>query len=206
MGPIKNISGFKASIVVLTSLVLGGGLFGLGFWQGTLHLKKTPEQAIALAKSGPRQMVPPANIPPNASPEMKEFLENQTVLAQKMDQLRGPGANGVISPQSFAQFHEQNADLLKRQNQLAQIIGQQQQAKSTLPPLQIPPKATPQLQAYLKARDQLMRDQIAFMNKHSTDNLAAKEAAMQQWRQQNASRFQQLQQLTQGLGKTAISQ
>ena len=143
-----------------------------------------------------------ANLPANATPEMKEFLENRTTLMQKMDELRQ--ANPTDAQGVMQQFREQNKALLDRQQQLAQIISQQQ-AKNPLPeppPLQIPPNASPQMKTYLTARDQLMRDQIAFMNQHRTDDPAARQAAMQQWRQQNAARFQRLQQQSQTLAQT----
>jgi hypothetical protein len=66
-----------------------------------------------------------------------------------------------------------------------------------MPHPNIPPNASPQLQDYLTARGQIMRDQIAFMNQHRTDDPAARQAAMQQWREQNTPRFQQVQQLAQ---------
>jgi len=125
---------------------------------------------------------PGANVPANASPEMKEFMQNRATLMQKMAELRqrNPSTNGAPDPKIFAQFQQENADLLKRQKELSQIIGQQQ-AKNPIPappPLQIPPNASPQLQAYLTARDQLMRDQIAFMNQHRTDDPATRQAAI----------------------------
>jgi hypothetical protein len=146
------------------------------------------------------------SVPANASPEMKEFLQNRATLMQKMAELRqqNPGTNGAPDPKFFAQFQQENAALLQRQKELSQIIGQQQ-AQNPLPeppPLQIPPNASPQLKTYLTDRDQLMRDQIAFMNQHRTDEPTARQAAMQQWRQQNAPRFQQLQQEAQAVAKT----
>ena len=47
-----------------------------------------------------------------------------------------------------------------------------------------------------------MADQIAVMNQHRTDDPSARQAALQQWRQQNAPRFQQLQQEAQALAHT----
>jgi len=203
--------------VVLTCLVLGAGLFALGYWQGERSVRP---QINSVATQGahspyasgsrwagpngtrPMPLMPGANLPANATPEMKEFLENRTTLMQKMAELRQ--ANPSDAQGVMQQFREQNKTLLDRQQQLAQIISQQQ-AKNPLPeppPLQIPPNASPQMKAYLTARDQLMRDQIAFMNQHRTDDPAARQAAMQQWRQQNAVRFQQLQQQSQTLAQT----
>lgn len=217
---LKKQSTLGILIVALACLALGGALFGLGYWQGeragrqqmhTLAARESyPRSPNNFAQFGSRPGMPfmsRPNIPENASPEMKEFLQNRQTLMEKMAELRqqNPGTNGASNPQAFAQFRQQNADLLKRQSQLAQIIGQQQ-AKNPLPappPLQIPPNATPQLKDYLTARDQLMREQVAFMNQHRTDDPAVRQTAMQQWRQENATRFQQLQQLAQAMAQAA---
>jgi hypothetical protein len=193
----------RTLILVPACLVVAGALFGLGYWQG--HRALTSGYGNNPHRFGTAATASHPAIPANASPEMKEFLQNQATLADKMELLRSQGPNGTLNPQMFAQFRQQNADLLARQSQLAKIIAQQQ-TKNTLsapPPLQIPPKASPQLAAYLKLRDQIMRDQIAFMNQHKTDDLATRQAAMQKWRQENATRLQQLQQLTQALTQAA---
>jgi hypothetical protein len=217
MIPLKSPSVFRILLVALACLVSGGALFGLGYWQGE---RTTRQEMTALAAkqvnpgpgnnfprfgAGPSMPFMPrqTNIPPNASPEMKEFLQNQQTLQEKFAQLRSQNTNCTPYPQLYAEFQQQNADLLKRQRELGQIIAQQR-AKEPLqepPPLQIPPNASPQLRAYLTARDQLMRDRIAFMNQHRTDDPATRQAAMQQWQQQNATRFQQLQQLAQAMAQ-----
>ncbi|HUB68498.1 MAG TPA: hypothetical protein VL981_13520 [Candidatus Methylacidiphilales bacterium] len=198
--PLKSLS------VVLGFLVLLGVVFGLGYWEGQRGLR---QETNAVANPGVGS-VPGNNlaryypahpvIPPNASPEMKEFLQNQAALSDKMEQLRKQSPTGELSPQQFIQFRQQNADLIKRQSQLAQIVAQQE-SKNTIvaPATRVPPNASPQLKAYLAARDQLIQDQIAFMNQHRTDSFTVQQTAMKQWRQQNASRFQQLQQLAQAL-------
>jgi len=66
----------------------------------------------------------------------------------------------------------------------------------------MPPNASPQMQAYLTARDQLMRADVAFENQHINDDPATKQAALQQWQQQNATQIQQLQQMAQTLSNT----
>lgn len=215
----------RNGIVVLTCLVLGAGLFGLGYWQGERAARQQMKAIAAHSPypsgnrwpgaeganpNAPRFMQPPgANLPANATPEMKEFMENRTTLMEKMAELRqqNPSANGAPDPKILAQFREQNKALFDRQQQLAQVIGRQQ-AKNPLPeppPLQIPPDATPEMKTYLTARDQLMRDQVAFMNQHRTDEPPARQAAMQQWRQQNAARFQQLQQEAQAMAQNNTS-
>jgi len=223
MGFAREQSDIKILIGALLCLVLGGALFGSGYWLGqrTLlpQLTKLEDEVASSSRppgnpwSGANATHPQSsfmpqtgpNLPANASPEMKEFMANRATLMQKMAQLRqqNPSTNGVPDPKIFAQFQQENATLLQRQKELSQVISEQQ-AKNpipTPPPLQIPSNATPQAAAYLTARDQLMRDQIAFMNQHRTDDPAARQAAMQQWRQQNAPRFQQLQQDAQALAQ-----
>jgi len=132
--------------------------------------------------------------PTNASPEKTEFLQDRATLAAKMATVN------ISDPQALAQFQQQNADLLKRQAQLAQVIAQQQTVVLPMPPpLQIQANASTQLQAYLTARDSLMRDEIAFTNQHLNDDAVTKAAALQQWRTQNATRIQNIQQLGQTL-------
>jgi hypothetical protein len=104
--------------------------------------------------------------------------------------------------QDLAQlFREQNEPLLKKQAQLAHVIAQQQAQKPLPmpPPLKIPPNASPQMKAYLTARDQLTRDRIQTMNEYRADAPQVQKAAMQQWQLQNADRLQQLRQLAQAL-------
>ena len=207
-------------IGVLVCLVLGGGLFGLGYWLGqrSVHSPSQPVMAqnrpmlpplgSAPAGANGAQFMPPGQpqIPPNATPEMKEFMENRAKLVASMTQLRQQNPNsttGAPDPKIMAQFQEQNKGLLARQRELSQKISEEQM-KNPLPeppPLQIPPNATPQLKTYLTDRDQLMRDQVAFMNQHRTDEPAKRQAEMQQWHQQNATRFQQLQQEAQAMAQ-----
>ena len=143
----------------------------------------------------------------NISSDVKEFMQNRDDLAQKMDKLRAQGTNGAPDAQALAQFAQQNAVLLQRQNDLAKSIAQKQ-AMNPLPappPLQLPPHASPQLKAYLTSRDQLRRDEIALLNQHLTDDYAARQAVLQQWRQQNADRILQLQLQAQALAPSTPS-
>jgi hypothetical protein len=198
---------------ILLALILAIASFGLGYWRGQLSSNVAKAIVSPLAQGNnfgssgafhPTGPVSAIHIPPNASPELKEFLENRAKLSESFARMRSQGGtNGAPNPQAFAEFQEQNKALLDRQRELAQAISAQQ-AKNPMPappPLQMPPNASPQLQTFLTTRDQLMRDQIAFMNQHRTDDPAARQAAMQQWRQQNASRFTQLQQESQALAQ-----
>jgi hypothetical protein len=217
----KQQSGWKISLVVLTCLVVGMGLFSWGYWQGqqtlrpasrALALNGNSNANLAQANSGSGQItgpLPQAHAPLNASPEMKEFLENREKLGKAFSdfhsQLASEKPPGFFRD-AMQQFRKQNKALIDRQALLAQLISQQQVGNpvTALPPLQIPPSASPEMKTYLTARDRLMRDQMAMLSKHRTDDPAVRQVAMQQWRQQNANRFQQLQQQAQALAQNNL--
>jgi len=198
---------------VIGCLVVGGLLFGSGYWSGRRALPQGTPASAGIASSKPwySSMTPnfersgsTSTNPATVTPEMKEFSDNRATLNAKMAELR---SHGDVTPQAVAEFQKQNADLLTRQRELGKIISQQN-AKNpipTPPPLQIPPNASPQMKTFLTERDQLMRDQIAFMNLHRNDDPAARQAAVQQWRQQNASRFEQVQKDAQDIPQASTS-
>jgi hypothetical protein len=194
----------------LLCLVLGGALFGSGYWLGqasqerkvhSVDARQMPPQPYATGSGQAPAFIPPPNvtIPPNSSPELKEFLQNRAMLSNKLAEWRAQNPNGPQDPKLMAQFQQDNAALLQRQKQLAQVIAQQPIPEP--PPLQIPPNASPALKAFLTTRDQLMRDQIKVINQHRTDNPESRQAALQHWRQQNAALFNQLSQEAQALSK-----
>jgi hypothetical protein len=234
----KRRTTVRIFLVALVCLVVGGALFGLGYWQGqrsmqqkldALAAQKTPSaREINLARFSPGQPMPPSSstarpgtsqpmrpmmppaLPPNATPEMKEFYQNRATLMEKMAELRqknGDNTNGAPDPKTIDQFKQENTALLQRQSELRQTIAQQPGNPIPEPPLaQIPANVSPEMRAYLTARDQLTRDQIAFINLHRSDDPATRQAAMQQWQQQNAARIQQLQQQAQTLAQNTPSQ
>jgi len=202
----------------LLCLLFGAGLFVLGYWQGERSLRQEMK-ALVNSRSGeldreaagrPPWMRSFNNpTPANASPEMKEFMANRATLAKNFSELRSqmmatkpPGSMQEV----MQQFREKNKALLDRQAQLAHSLAPQRGpgSLSAPPPLQIPPQASPQMRAYLTARDQLMRDQMAAMRQNATADPQARAAAMQQWRQQNAARFDQLRQLAQALSTPTL--
>jgi hypothetical protein len=195
--------------------LLAVATFALGYWQGQrVQLAKdsfgpTPAQGQPLHKPQPGSPFPSAfapKAPANVTPEMAEFRQHQEKLAQSYGQMHG--TNGAPNnAQALARFQQENAALLQRQHELAQTISQQQ-ARNPLaepPPLQIPPNATAQQKTYLTARDQLQRDQVAFLNQHKSDDPATRQAAMQQWRQQNSARIKQLQSMSQSLAQNSVA-
>ena len=195
----------------ILSLALAVGSFALGYEVG--HRTQPSESTSApVATALPQHPfnsltathpypLPSYGAPANATPEMKEFMENRTKLAMAFAELRNQATNGAPNSQSLAQFQQQNKALIDRQRVLSQAITAQQ-AKNPLPlppPLRMPTNASPQMQAFLTTRDSLMRDQITFMNQHRLDDPATRQAAIQQWRKDNAARFVQFQQESQAL-------
>ena len=192
---------------MIGGMVLLSLSFGSGYWVGERSSSKgaltsgyTPSSPLRHAdvEGDVAHSVTTGSNTGTVSPEMKEFSENRAVLNAKMTELRNQGA---LTPQAIAEFQKQNADLLKRQRDLAKIIAEQNAKNpiSTPAPLQIPANASPQMKTFLTEQDQLMRDQIAFMNLHRQEDPTVRQAAVLQWRQQNASRFQQLQKDSQAL-------
>ena len=214
----KHLS-FRILFAALACLGSGGALFELGYWEGQHSFLKNREVFLAVPRSeqtnnpassnGVAALAgsQPCSFPADASSEMKEFLQNRAILIQKSAELRRSNPNGPPDAQKLAQYERDNAALFQRQKELSQILSQQQATSlpTTPAPLQMPLNASPQLQAYLTARDQLMRDQIAFINLHRTDDPATRQAAMREWREQNATRFQQLQQEAQALTQTTVT-
>jgi hypothetical protein len=193
-----------ALICLILAGALAGALFGSGHWLGERTQPQKLSPPLAAVGNPPQEyltgsrvapaFIPPPSIviPPNASLEMKEFWQNRIMLSNKLAELRAQNPNDAQDPKLMAQFQHDNADLLQRQKQLARIISQQ--PVPDLPPLQLPPNASPALKAFLTTRDQLQRDEIRVINEHRMDDSKVRQAALQQWRQQNAARFDQLRQ------------
>jgi len=199
-------------IGALGCFVLAGISFLMGYWRGEEVSRNDKTTAVVKVTSAfqahPISPVPSANIPADATPEMREFLQNRVTLANNMAQLHNQnlkaGNNGALGSSEMAHFQQQNADLLKRQSELAQIIAQQQAQKPLTepPPLKIPPNATPQLQAFLTTRDKLMRGQITMMNQNRTADPKTRQEAMQQWQKDNAGLIEQMKQEAQALANS----
>jgi len=180
------------------------------FWNGAAFMRP-PAPIFTKITPIPLPEDNKATIPVDASSEQKEFLENRAILMNnfarchnQMLKSSADGTNAGTSQDLEKLFHEQNEALLQKQAQLSQVIAKQKILKPlpTPPPLQIPPQATPQMKAYLIARDKLNRDQIQTLNRYRTADPKAREIAMQQWQQQNAARLQELRQLAQAIIKT----
>lgn len=153
--------------------------------------------ASAAASAGqPMALISEVEVPEDATPEMASFLTTRADLWNRMAQLHNQQV-----PDAPLVFRQQNGAEIQSLQQQAQVVAAQaaQVALPMPPPLQIPSNATPQMTSYLTAHDQLMRSQIELQNQYIGSDPAVKQAAMQQWYQQNAANVQQLQQLAQNL-------
>lgn len=160
----------------------------------------------------PLDVVVMPQIPANAPQAVKDFITTQVALANARAQIHNQLLNALPVEPSDDQIRQmqQSEVQLFQQQQGANLQLQARQAKALAnesaqqpvplpPPLVLPPGTTPQMAAYLTARDQLMRDRINYFNQYVTATPAAREAAMAQWMQQNANRFLQIQALAQQL-------
>lgn len=157
----------------------------------------------------------PATIPVGASPTLGAFLRDRTGLAharaalhnQRVQALPADAtAEEIVQGQQeeTAQFAQQQAATLAAQVQRAQNLAQESARRvAAMPPaLQIPAGATPQMAAYLVARDQIMRAQVQFRNQYAGADPAARQAALEQWQQQHAAASEQLHVLADALAQT----
>lgn len=190
--PSSSFPLLKAFLVVLGVFGLGTLLVGM-FWFWTSKPSSQAEKATVVAANTK------VNLPPDASPELKEFLANRAVLAENFAQMRtARTAGGNASPGKSTElaktFQDQNQALLKRQAELGRkLAAQKVHAPLPMPPpLKMPPDATPEMQAFLKTRDQLTREQIQLMNQYQAADPAVRKAALKKWQDQNVARFQQL--------------
>jgi hypothetical protein len=160
----------------------------------------------------------PANTPANASPTLQAFLATRASLVQahallhnQLVQAMPPGATldqiDAMRSQERQLFFQKHAADLQLQQQRAQTLAAESAAQP-LPVLGttfIPPNATPQLKAFIPARDALMKSWMQVFNQYRTADPAVRSAAIQQWRQQNAASIQQLRQLAQNLSTSTAN-
>ena len=160
----------------------------------------------------PMLFLPVPYIPANASATLHDFLTTRTAMANARAQIHNqlvqslaPGATpqqvDQLQQQEQQAFLQQFASDIQLQSQRAQELAAQAGREAFDPPVPsaIPPDATPQLKAFLAARDALRASWIQVWN----DNLSADpdtlQAALGQWRQQNAAAILQLGQLQSNL-------
>ena len=179
------------------------------------RLEAQQERAKDMAAESAVESVPVVaspKIPANASPTLKNFLVTQTVLLNARAQIHNQLLQAMpsdVTEEQIAQmqqkedqlFQQQHGEELQAQTQRAQILTQESRG-TPLPvpgPTPIPPNATPQLAAFLTLSDQLMREEMQLHNQYLTATSTVRDAALEQWRQQNAARFEQMQTLAQSM-------
>lgn len=182
-------------------------------WQqnNAARLQAQQQRARQLADDSalePMPLSPGPNIPPNASPTLRDFLTTRSELAGNNAKIHNQLLNALpqeVTEDQIEEMRKNEALLISRQNEgtlQLQARRAQQLAEETArqqvplpPPLVIPPGSTPQTQAFLTLRDQLLREQIQLHNQNTKATSSVGEAALRQWQERNAARFQQLQQL-----------
>ena len=129
------------------------------------------------------------------SPDIKAFQTEQRALGMELKNLVDQGA----TPAQIRAWHQQNAARFAAQQQRAQAIsaGRPAQPIPYVTSVEIPEGASQTTQDFLKAQADLHNRRAQLHNQQlqsgSKIDEAQVEAAMQQWRQQNAGRFQQMQ-------------
>jgi hypothetical protein len=177
-------------------------------------------QSLSLAsESQPERIIQSVSIPANASSTLSGFLTTGATLANAHAQIYNQLLQALPSNPTEAQldsirrqamqtFRQQYAADLQSQAQAAQALGAESSAgPARIPgPVAIPPNASPQLQAYLIAENALASSRAQLWNQYASADPATRQAAMQQWRQENTTAFQQLNQKAQSLSSVATSQ
>jgi hypothetical protein len=189
----------------------------LAAWQQQNSARFAAQQQLAqkMATASALQLMPTdmqPSIPPNASPTLRAFLTAQANQANARAQIHNQllqtlPANasaaqvGQMQQQEMQLVHQQHAANSQLQAQRAETLASEsaQTPLPALPPLQVPPNATPQLAAYLTQRYQLMQSQVQLSNQYASATPAVRQAALSQWQQQNAAAIQQMQQQAQAL-------
>jgi hypothetical protein len=181
-------------------------------------LQMAEELGVASALQ-PRPIVQSVNIPPNVSGTLRGFLIARASLANARAQiynqlLQSLPANAsqdqinAMRAQVSQTFQQQHAADLQLQTQRAQALAAASAAQPhPIPgPPAIPANATPQLQAFLTARNALAQARAQVWNEYLSADPATRQAAMQQWRQQNAGSIQQLLDLSQAVSSSTSIQ
>lgn len=186
-----------------------------------LQFAAEEQQAQTAAIASSLQLKPTnrqPNIPADASPTLQAFLTTQTALANARAQIHNQlvqsatASGGSVTFAQLAQLEQQEEQLFRHQNAVALTLQQQRsrvvadespQSVQPVPDLVIiPANTSPQMAAYLTIQNQLRRGIVQVRNQYVNSTPAVREAALQAWREQNASQFEQLQQAAQTLAQT----
>lgn len=159
------------------------------------------------------------SVPANVSGTMADFLTTQATLANAQAQIHNELLATLPSSapqQQVAAMFQQEQQLfwqqygadVQLQSQRAQALAAESESQPipTFEPADIPLDASPQLHAFLAARNALASDQSQVWNEYVNADPATRRAALMQWCQQNAARMEQLSQLTQDLSDSTTNQ
>ena len=179
--------------------------------QNAARFTAQQQRAQAISASQPVQPTPyvtDVDIPEGASQTMEDFLKARAELHNLHAQLHNQqlqSGSKIDEAQMEAAFQKQNAAVLEAQAKRAKILAEEsdQQPWPVPPPLTIPAGTSLQMQSFLTLRDQLRREEIQLHNQNLSLSATDREAVIQQWRLQNAGRFQQMQVMAKNLSSTA---
>jgi hypothetical protein len=221
------LSAYQAEQQVLnkqrsTLVAQGATQLELQAWaeQNAARLAVQAQRAQAMTVISALQLHPTnlkPNLPKDASPTLVAFLSKQAALANLRAQLHnqlvqqaqasGKSLNFALVSQLTKEesqlFQQQNAaDLALQAQRLTTLAaGGSRPAHQFLGPSVLPPDTPPSVAAYLTTRNQLLREQIQLSNQYASADAATREAAMEKWREANASLIALLQQQAQSIGK-----
>jgi hypothetical protein len=190
--------------------------------QNAAQLQAQQQLAQTIAADSSSQPVPaiaPVAVPPSMSGTLQDFVNTQASLANAAAQIWNQAlqtAPSGGSPDQIAQARVQAMKAFQQQHaaelQLHGSRGQALAADSISEPLtapqsgDAPPNAPPRLLALRAARLALQAAWVQLWNQYRTAAPAARQAAVQQWQQQNAASIQRMRQLAQDLSNSTASQ
>lgn len=177
------------------------------YQQHATELTAQQQRAQMIAAALPRHYlicVRPIYFPAGASQTVKDFLVAKSNLSNLRAQIYNQqlqSTGEVNDSQVEATFCTQNAGAVMQQVDRAQSLTREftNRQNTMPPPLSLPANASPDLIAFLRLRDQVLRERIKIIKQHAADSSEVSSAALQQWDQQNRTRLQQMQQQAQVL-------
>jgi len=195
----------------------GATIKELAAWrqQNAARIQAQQERAKEMALDSelkPIGVVSQVTIPANASSTLEDFLVTQATLASARAQIHNELLQAMSSEASEEDvkamrereseiFQEQHAKDMALQRQRAQLLAASAAPTDPDPPnmTRIPSNASPGLRAYLVARDEVIRSRAEFMRQYLHADPATREAAIEQWRQENAGRLKQWRELAENM-------
>lgn len=161
----------------------------------------------------PLDFVTEVDVPEGMSQVQQNFLSGQADLFNRFAQIHNQLVQGfdkiptkvmaaTLEQTEIDLFLQQNADAIHAQTIRAMAAA----AEVAAQPMELPGRSVvpsgpgqAQWQSYLALRDQLSLEEAQIHNQYCSISLTAMEKALEQWREQNLSRFQMLQGLAQNL-------